>query len=439
MDVLVEQAQTYEKCLEKIHKKYGKTINILRTKTSKQKILFGLIEKPIIEILFSVYTENPTQTIANLPAAKNLDTVWENFERKPVISDDTTEKIKILESAYRFNPKYKELLESYIQKAKEEQSEQQNQEKVNIEAVAQLAEKLESMMEKINSEPAPTAIQVVDRELPTLKKIQSILEDNDFSFSYINDILTRLKEELTYKDLANYAKVESTVLQWIKESIVILEPPNLEKTRNIALVGPTGVGKTTTLAKLAAFYFKFESKRKQKQQRVKVITTDFFRIGAVSHMERYCEVMGIDFCGADTIPTFVTYLTLYQNEADVVCIDTAGRAANDTNNIKKTVEYFEAAKNIDFEMYLTVAAGTKTSDLREIFQQYGVFNYTSLIITKFDETLRIGNLLSALKDIKIPISYITFGQTVPRDFGPASKKLLLSKLKGFSISADEEE
>ena len=90
----------------------------------------------------------------------------------------------------------------------------------------------------------------------------------------------------------------------------------------------------------------------------------------------------------------------------------------------------------DAEVYLTVCAGTRISDIREIMKEYAVFKYKSLIITKFDETSYIGNLFSIILETNIPITYITAGQEVPQDFMLADVETFLKKLKGFSV--DEE-
>ncbi|UZV90687.1 flagellar biosynthesis protein FlhF, partial [Treponema pallidum] len=415
---------TKEKAIEKIRKKYGDRVNILRTQRNNRSFFFGLIERVSVEIFFSVNSGSQS-SVHEIPSVQSRTRV-----SAARVEDTEAEKIKILESAQRINAKIAQQVEPLISAAKEKKTEKVP---TSPEAVHALTQTLEGMIQKItNSAPV-----VIAQELQSIQRIELLLEENDFSFSFIRKSIARLKDELSYHDLESFEKVESTVLRWIIESVHIQVPPICTGTRNIVLVGPTGVGKTTTLAKLAAFYFVTEPKRTGIQPRVKIITTDNFRIGAAFQMERYCELMGLDLCVVQAPVEFLTYMTLYQQETDVVFVDTEGRSPVDGQNIERMVEYFRAVKNFELEVYLTIDAGSKANDLREVFKQYALFEYRALIVTKLDETTSIGNLISALSEARTPITYITTGQTVPSNLEKASVNLLLSKLKGFKLLAEE--
>ena len=152
-------------------------------------------------------------------------------------------------------------------------------------------------------------------------------------------------------------------------------------------------------------------------------------------MKRYCELMDIPLMVASSPTDVRTYMDIYREEADVICIDTIGRSPKDHEKISNMQEYF-AELGDDAEVYLTICAGTRINDIREIMKQYALFKYRSLIITKFDETSYVGNLFSIISETNIPITYVTAGQAVPQDLMPADVETFLKKLKGFSVDRE---
>ena len=243
---------------------------------------------------------------------------------------------------------------------------------------------------------------------------------------------------MSLAELNDFELVQKKVLDWIASSIQIkLEETNNDdpskKQKLIALVGPTGIGKTTTLAKLAAYYILAVSKLEKHSLDVRVITIDQYRIGAAFQIKKYCEHMGIPLIIATDPLDLHKYLDLYKDSADIICIDTTGRSPTDPEKILEMQKYFDEIEPGRIETHLVVSAVTKAADIIEIIKQYSVFNFSSLIITKLDETAHVGSIISVLDEYKIPVAYITAGQTVPKDIARASKLVLLRKLTGFSL------
>ena len=429
MELFVEQDSTYDKCLKKITKKHGDAVTIWRRKDAKISRLFGLLEKDVVEVTFTIndtIPQRPSLLSEQQPVARPVTRV------APLNNlNDEEERRKIVTRYATKNPAAADELRHYVDITAKKNSEKRSasvsapEQEKSVEKLAETVERLVAEMKKQNASHT-------DTEHTHIVKVQKILEENDFSPSCIRKLSDRLKSELSYTELENFLTVQKKLFELLAESIKIKPADSQPKTPVVLLVGPTGVGKTTTLAKIAVQYIR---KNAEHPLRVRVITIDNWRIGAAYQMKRYCELMGIPLMVASSPTEVRKYMALYREEADVICIDTIGRSPKDREKISTMQHYFTELGD-DAEVYLTVCAGTRISDIREIMKEYAVFKYKSLIITKFDETSYIGNLFSIILETNIPITYITAGQEVPQDFMLADVETFLKKLKGFSV--DEE-
>ncbi len=269
----------------------------------------------------------------------------------------------------------------------------------------------------------------VSEEHPAILKIEQMLENNEFSVSYIKAILERLRKEFSLEELNNFEKVQDEVVKWIADSIQIKKAEYTARPQVIILVGPTGVGKTTTVAKIAASYV-CPPGMNQRPKRVGIITVDSFRIAARQQIETYGIHMEVPVEAADNSEDLKKCLAMFSDGYDYILIDTIGYSPNDVQNIRKMRELLDVG-NCSVATYLTMSASTKISDMRDIIRQYEIFDYDSVIVTKIDETSRIGNVISALKEKSKSVVYITTGQHVPRDFENATVLTFLNKLSDF--------
>ncbi|MBN1687235.1 MAG: flagellar biosynthesis protein FlhF [Spirochaetales bacterium] len=266
----------------------------------------------------------------------------------------------------------------------------------------------------------------------TIARIEDLLIRNDFSVRYTREILSRIKREFSLEALDNYDEVQDRVVDWIGEGIRLYNESFAVTPKIVVLVGPTGVGKTTTVAKLAAIHG--ISGNGVRPKSVRMITIDNYRIGARQQIETYGDIMNIPVACVETFHDLKKQLALYQ-DVDLILIDTIGKSPKDYMKLAEMRELLDACGS-GVQMYLTVSATTKTADLLEILQQFEPFKYEALVVTKLDETMHIGSLVSALWERNRPIAYITDGQVVPQDISRACVTDLLMHLDGFRVNQE---
>ena len=197
-------------------------------------------------------------------------------------------------------------------------------------------------------------------------------------------------------------------------------PPVVDSRQVIALVGPTGVGKTTTLAKLAA---KFSLEQGKK---VAMVTADTYRIGAVEQLRTYARIMGVPLEIALSPEEVAAGVEKHQDK-DVVLIDTVGRSQRSDEHLKELKTFVDAARPT--QTHLVVAASLSNDVQREVVEKFTILSPTRLVLTKLDETLNRGCLVNLPLRTGLGISCTTAGQNVPQDidFAEAGKiaRLLL--------------
>lgn len=185
--------------------------------------------------------------------------------------------------------------------------------------------------------------------------------------------------------------------------------------RIIALVGPTGVGKTTTTAKLAAMF------ALNRGNKVALITMDIFRVGAVEQLKTYTRIMGIPLEVAST-PKELERSVERHNDCDLILIDTAGRSHKDAEKLEEMKEFLE--NTIQADIYLCLSATTKDRELEVILNRFSIFPINKVVFTKLDEAESVGCIVNLLLKAKLQIAYFTTGQRVPEDIEVATSEKL---------------
>lgn len=304
----------------------------------------------------------------------------------------------------------------------------------NSQQIAKLTEQVEFLSQVISSKDF--ASNSNDTGLnPSIQRISDMLEANEFTTKYINKIVNRLKSEFTLEELSDFPLVEKTVVDWIGESIQIAELKHHRPPHVIVLVGPTGVGKTTTVAKLTAKLVLNAKSAGEEIPQICMMTVDFMRVGAAEQLSRYGKIITCEFVQAERKEDVQVYFKQNKSRFDYFVIDTSGISPNDYENIGKMHSIIDL-EELKADVYLTLDAGSKASDLRNIIKNYEQFGFNSIILTKCDETKTIGNVISVLDELGKSVTFITNGQEVPRFINKANVVQALTSLVEFNIDRD---
>jgi flagellar biosynthesis protein FlhF len=235
------------------------------------------------------------------------------------------------------------------------------------------------------------------------------------------ELVERLRVNLS--DYGDVELVRRQLIEMLADELVVTGPIDTTKKngRIVALVGPTGVGKTTTIAKLAANY------RLRENKRIGLITVDTYRIAAVEQLRTYADIIDLPMEVVST-PQEMREAIDRMRDLDLVLMDTAGRSPRDEVRIRELKALLAEAKPDEVHLVLS-AVGSATS-MAVTAQRFATVGTSALVVTKLDEAMGLGSLLSVTRSCQLPISYLTNGQNVPDDIRVAKKKELAQLILG---------
>jgi flagellar biosynthesis protein FlhF len=427
MEMYIEKGSSRKDCELKIAEKYKRPFQIWSEKKIRIGGFLGLLSKPGVEVEFffsptlnknpSLQGYHPASPLswlaADASAQQQRQYTVDPYSRNAP-ADLEEEKRKVIAAAGK----------NYDKVAGSREAAQQILDSIN----ETLNEKFNEIKETINSGAGK-------EEHPAFTQAGELLRLNDFSEKYVSGILERMRKELPLETLEKPDAVQEHLLEWIGESISIYKEENAQRRpRVMVLVGPTGVGKTTTISKLAAIFGIGTSEIPAVD--VRMITIDAYRIGAKAQLESLGNIMQIPVSCVDNKQDMKKEIALSSEYTDLFLVDTIGKSPKDSAKLGEMKEILEGCGK-GAEVHLVIGAGTKASDIEDILRQFEPFNYRSVILTKMDETDRIGNVVSALAEKRKSVSYITDGQKIPNDIRKASVVRFLVNLDGFKVDREK--
>jgi flagellar biosynthesis protein FlhF len=276
---------------------------------------------------------------------------------------------------------------------------------------------VEKLCEHAASAPAHDLPEAVFRTFTDLIEAEV---DETIAREWIDEI--RSEDDL--RTLADPALVKVRVIELLENVVKVSGPirTEAERCRLVALVGPTGVGKTTTIAKLAANY------RLREKRRVGLITVDTYRVAAVEQLRTYADIIDLPMEVVAT-PREMREAVARMSHLDLVLMDTAGRSPRDEVKIQELKSMLAEAEPDEVHLVLSSTAGAK--NLVSTAEKFADVGTTAMVLTKLDEAQSLGHLVSLVRECKLPVSYLTDGQNVPDDIQVAERAAMAEMLLGM--------
>lgn len=369
------------------------------------------IRKPGIKGFFSNKVIEVTAAVDNSKVDEGIEVIKKAIN-KSNIRNDYEEKMEARKSFYEGKQEGKVEANKFDREKEIEVKPRENE--VKTKEVSEVKAKDPSKEKEILS------------QIDEMKGLLNLLIKDDKNEVEEDSTLIRLKSLDINENIANYLISDMEEIEDKNKEIKMRVSKMVEtiKPRSngvVVLVGPTGVGKTTTIAKLAGRFALMEKKK------VGLITIDTYRIGAVEQLKTYAEIMGIPFRVVIN-PKDMNEAVKSMDDCEIILVDTTGRSSKNTMQIVELRAYIDRLE--EKEVNLVISGTTKNSDIKAIIEGYKPLGFESLIITKLDETTTYGPILNILDMSNKPIAYITEGQSVPDDIKEADKEYIVNLILG---------
>ncbi len=256
------------------------------------------------------------------------------------------------------------------------------------------------------------------------------LLDSDLNEDLARELVERVRTETKDSQVDDLLMVKARLARMIEAEVGVCGPIQVGvpstlgrgRCRLAALVGPTGVGKTTTIAKLAANYHLKE------KLRVGLITVDTYRIAAVEQLRTYADIIDLPMQVVST-PREMREAVGRMDNLDLILLDTAGRSPKDEVRIQELRAFLTEADADEVHLVLSSVASARV--LEQTAERFAAVGTTSLILTKLDEATGLGNILPLVRTSRLPLSYLTNGQNVPDDIEVADSMRVARLILGM--------
>ena len=383
------QGKTEEEAVAQAKKELGEGVVTMNVRTVKPRGFFKWLKSPVIEVTVAKEEESEVlQSKAEVEAARteNLKDAVASIDRLRMKEEnpETVKKGPSVEEGM-----LEERLES-IQNLLEQKL--KKQEGAVIKDTENVKEEVSSQMLEFTRLLYHTMIENEVYEKYANQMVDEV-EQNFGSDMQVEYILSHIYQKMVLK----FGKVEH------------ITPSRSRGPKVVFFIGPTGVGKTTTLAKIASQFSVSLGKR------IALFTADTYRISATDQLKTYANILGVPFHIIYSVEEMKEYFENYK-EYDYILVDTAGHSPHNDEQRKNMNEFLHAfGDSVETEVYLVLSATTKYRDLVNIADTYSEMTEFKMIFTKLDETTTYGNLLNLKIYTGAPLSYVTNGQNVPDD------------------------
>ncbi|MBR1597450.1 MAG: flagellar biosynthesis protein FlhF [Lachnospiraceae bacterium] len=421
----------------------GKDAIVMNIKTIKPKGLFKAFRKTLVEVTAAVdEVSDKGETRESETTSKIHASIDEKLHPGNVLKDAAAYNDKELED--RLN-NLAMLLEEQIENSKKDEDKNKKSNNKNVQKTksAGKSEKtvdkkdagsdrqknnsINEKTENADDKEASSDDGIKEKSSFKDKSIELIIEQltsNEVSYKYAKQIIDEIMHAGNIRTLDDMlACVYQKIILKLGTTKPIAFDKNDKKPKVIFFIGPTGVGKTTTIAKLSSKLILEEKKK------IAIFTSDTYRIAAVEQIKTYANIL--------SIPVEVIYeakdiygLIPKYSDYDYILVDTAGRSHKNKAQLDDLRALFDSFKDYSLLSYLVLSATTKYKDLQRITELYEDISNCSLIFTKLDETDAIGNILNIKLDTGMALSYISYGQNVPDDIEVMNPQIIAKQLLG---------
>ena len=376
MHYITLEGERIDKLREKLLREYGEDIYIINVEEKKKGFL---------------HNKRSYVMVAGIP-----DDVYLKRQKQQFLRTTTTAKVKSMENMIYNEEEENEEEETSKDNIEIKNIENKNKVKKNIDPIFEKLETIEKKLSDLNTN-VYIKESILDRYISSLTNL-------DFSNDFLDEIKENLSKTLTYEEANSIEVIRKKTMEYLKGKIII-DNQRIGKNDIAVLIGPTGVGKTTTIVKLAT------NSKVNKNYSIKLLSADQTKIGGYAHLQIAAEILQVPFY---TIMKRDDYISQIAEKDDVIFVDSPGTSQKDSKMLGCIKEILDVKKK-NIKTFLTISATTKYNDLIDIFERFKFLDYTHLIITKIDETSNYGAILSAISRYNIPISYITNGQEMTKN------------------------
>ncbi len=378
MTLKTYQGATMAEALAAVKRDLGRDAVILQTRTFRQGGIFGLGGREVVEI-----TASGDVNVVHRPVQRDLQR--ERSEALAKMFGQARQQVE--QQAASAEPPHDDAGNSDMLK----------------EELTDIRRMVADLVREARSSRMP--------ELPE-ELFQAYLEllESEVAEEMARDLVESLRKELGPDEAVDHARVRDLLIECISRMIPTAGPVELERgkgPRVVALVGPTGVGKTTTIAKLAA-NFKLREGR-----RVGLVTIDTYRIAAVNQLATYAQIIDVPLKVVLTPAEAKAAVAELRESCDIVLLDTAGRSPSDQLKLNELRGFLDAVA--PHEVHLVLSSTCQSAAMKSAVERFAPLGVNRVILTKLDAAVSFGVVLEIIRHVNASLSYVTTGQDVPED------------------------